>query len=394
MAEIYPLYYDPSGQIKRAKAGDTLPFPIQSIEVEYVTLHIAASINTCCIIVDQTAIPVNSVNMPLVNYRNVPFIDCIILEAGNAGDRVRAAITHGKVYDTPVEINYIDSDILYLGKDSLLTVNPPSIISGDRYKVIVGRFVNKNQFIFDPQLPVDLQSGGGGTGGNVPSPIGNPDTWLWTDGDKIVWKKLKTTDLAQPFAISGLSTSPSTLEIGATVSNLSFSYSKNETIVSAIMMDSQFLTNTSVSLTSPFTYIKTFSKQSIGGVSFTLTCKNAENDSSSSSTSINWLIRKYYGSSAIYDGIQPLEAFVKALPSSQLDQNRNMNYTTNCGASQKIYLAIPVSFGTPIFYVGGFAGGFHLLGNTNVTNQFNVTAQYQVWESDNLNLGNTTVSVQ
>ena len=395
MAEIYPLYYDPSGQIKRAKAGDTLPFPVQSVEIEYVTLHVAATPNTCCIIVDQTAIPVNSVNMPSVNYRTEPFVDCIILEGGNVGDRVKAAVTHGKVYSTTTSIDYVDSDILYLGQNSLVTFDPPSLANNDRWSVIVGRFVNGSQFIFDPQKPIDLQSGGTGGGGNIPSPLGKPNTWLYTpDGSSIIWKELKVTDLAQPFAISSLSPSTSILEVGQSISNVSFSYSTNEIVSTSLMIDSQYNINTVVANTSPFTYAKTFSRLTQGGVSFTLTCKNKDLESSSISTSINWLIRRYYGASTIYSSSQPLEDFVKSLVSSDLASNKNMSYTVNCGANQKIYLAIPVSFGTPIFYVGGFAGGFHLLGNTNVINQYNVSMQYQIWESDNLNLGNTIVSVQ
>lgn len=210
----------------------------------------------------------------------------------------------------------------------------------------------------------------------------------------MVWKELKVSDLSQPFSVSSLSASVSILEVGRSINSISFSYSSNEDIVSATINDSQYNVSTVVPNTSPFVYQKTFSRLTQGSVSFTLTCKNSDGEALSTSTSISWLFKRYYGVAAAYISTNPLEDFVKSLTKSELASNKNFSYTVNCGADQKIYLAVPVSFGTPAFYVGGFAGGFHLLGNVDIINQYDVTNQYQVWESDNFNLGNTTVSVQ
>ena len=390
--EIKPLYFSPDGQIKQAKAGDTLPFPVQAIEIEYVTLQQACAVNTCCIIVDQTAIPINSVSLPLVNYRKLPFIDCIILEAENVGDTVKAAITHGKVYDTTSLINYISNDILYLGSNSLFTTTKPSLVNGDNYSVIVGRMVNQYQFIFDPQEPIDLNAGGG-QGGNVPSPAGNPDTWLFTDGNNINWRKIKASDITPDFALTSFSCSTPTLEVGYSVSSFIFNYSSNETSASASISDNFYNLSTVVSTTSPITYNRSFSRNTVGSYSFALTVHNSSNSSSSLSISVTWLIRRYYGSQTKWNRISDLQTFVKALNQTDLASNKNLTYNTNCGTGQNIYYVIPASFGTVSFWVNGFQGGFSKISSINITNQYGITSLYDIYESDNSNLGDTTVNI-
>jgi len=142
MVKVKPLYLDSNGNILSAQPGDTLDLPVIADETEYVTLLIAADINTCCAIVDEAATPINSVNLPNINYRTKPFVDCVILEKGGPGDRVRAAITNGRVYSTSIPIAYTNNDIIYLGRDSKLTTVPPSLLNGDNWQVIVGRLVN------------------------------------------------------------------------------------------------------------------------------------------------------------------------------------------------------------------------------------------------------------
>jgi len=70
------------------------------------------------------------------------------------------------------------------------------------------------------------------------------------------------------------------------------------------------------------------------------------------------------------------------------------NFTATAGASEKIYFACRTAYGAATFYVGGFEGGFTLVSDTiSITNDYGFTENYALYESDNLGLGTTTVTV-
>lgn len=380
--QIQPLYIGPNGEILQAKSTDTLNVSTTSIEVEYVTLMQNTEAGTCCVLVEYTATPINSVNTPIINYRKTPRVDCVILESGKVGDRVKAALTHGRSYPINSSIAYVDDDLLYLGKDGKITSTTPSLDNGDKWLVIVGRIVNLNEFIFDPQTPIDLQNGGGGSGGSLPPLI--PNTWLWTDGTVVKWKKFKASDIAQDFAITSFSVNQSILEIGATFENATFTFSANDIIANANLHDS-YNNIDRLNITSPYIYDMIITKQSSSSVNFILSLTDNSGILISKTLSIIWASRKYFGSSDIFN-LQNL--------SSELSNSINKTFTTNCGDGQYIYYIIPTSFGTPKFLVGGFEGGFVLDQYINLTNSYGITQNYQVWKSENPSLGTTTVTVQ
>lgn len=382
MGEIKPLYFGPDGQILQAKPTDTLNVPVTAVEVEYVTLMQNTDAGVCCVMAEYTAVSVNSINTPTLNYRKVPRVDCVTLEAGKVGDRVRAAITHGRSYPINTTIAYIDNDLLYLGKNGKLTTTVPSLDNGDKWTVVVGRIVNLNEFIFDPQTPIDLQGGGGSGGGSLPTLI--PNTWLYTDGTIIKWKKFKASDIAQDFAITSFSVNQSSLEIGDTFENAIFTFSANDTIANAKLYDS-YNDITRLNITSPYLYDMNITRTIASSCNFTLTATDNNNVTTTRSTSISWSPRRYFGSSNIYN---------LANLSSELSNEISKTFTANCGVGQYIYYIIPTSFGTPIFWVNGFQGGFILEQYIDITNSYGVTLNYQIWKSENHSLGTTTVTVQ
>jgi hypothetical protein len=70
------------------------------------------------------------------------------------------------------------------------------------------------------------------------------------------------------------------------------------------------------------------------------------------------------------------------------------NFTITAGLADKIYFAYRSDYGVATFTIGGFAGGFTLVSNTiSLTNDFGFTENYTLYESDNTNLGNTTIVV-
>ena len=111
----------------------------------------------------------------------------------------------------------------------------------------------------------------------------------------------------------------------------------------------------------------------------------------SPSVGINFYNGKYYGATAIpstYDS-----NFILTL-TKKLVNGRTGNFTVNCGAGQYIFFAIPARFGSPSFYVGGFEGGFGLVATISFTNSFGYKEDYNIYKSENGNLGNTTVEVK
>ena len=96
----------------------------------------------------------------------------------------------------------------------------------------------------------------------------------------------------------------------------------------------------------------------------------------------------YYG---IDDPGQTGEAFILSLVNDKRF-TRKIAFNVDAGDNannKKIYYAAPESAGAPTFSVGGFAGGFFLA-------QDGVSVggdSYDLWESDNVGLGVTTVAV-
>ena len=76
-----------------------------------------------------------------------------------------------------------------------------------------------------------------------------------------------------------------------------------------------------------------------------------------------------------------------------LQSGRSKTFTVNAAAGQYIWYACPANYGTPVFNVGGFDGGFSKVATLDYTNPSGYTESYQVWRSDNAGLGQTTVKV-
>lgn len=78
---------------------------------------------------------------------------------------------------------------------------------------------------------------------------------------------------------------------------------------------------------------------------------------------------------------------------NKLQTSKSVTFTVNAGSGQYIYYILPKSYGTPVFTVGGFAGGFDQLEDVSFQNASGYTTTYQVWRSHRANLGSTKVVV-
>lgn len=124
---------------------------------------------------------------------------------------------------------------------------------------------------------------------------------------------------------------------------------------------------------------------------YTLVATGQKGEKATQSKSINILRGVYYG--VLEDGVTINSAAILGL-TRELRGDRKKTFTANAGATQRLAYALPSSgYGTPIFYVGGFEGGFYKAATVSFTNSSGHTENYDVWLSDELGNGETTVTV-
>lgn len=114
-----------------------------------VSLSQAMSVGSLFRIINNKAYLVKSIDS------TVPFIDGILLAAGNLNDVVLAGRKTNAVYTTTT--HWTTDSILYLSQTGTLTTTVPDFAVGDKYGLIVGRsLVGTTSIIFDPKGPVKL----------------------------------------------------------------------------------------------------------------------------------------------------------------------------------------------------------------------------------------------
>ena len=215
---------------------------------------------------------------------------------------------------------------------------------------------------------------------------------VWETGDVITAAKLNNIEQAllehaqkldellyKAITITSFNISKTLAEIGEVVSNLklTWSYSKEPTVQK---LDGNILDNSIRDhiITSNITSNKTFKLEVSDGK--TTVSRNA---------AINFYRGRYHGVSA--EGTYDSDFIMKL--TKTLTNSRQNTFSVSCGDGQYVYFAIPTRFGTPTFSVGGFSGGFVKVSTLNFTNKFGYTEPYDIWKSENSNLGKITVVV-
>lgn len=187
-----------------------------------------------------------------------------------------------------------------------------------------------------------------------------------------------------PISIISFTNNKNTQEMGSTITNVTLNWNYNKT-PKTLSLDGSTL---DVSLKT-----KTLTGQSIkANKTFTLKATDERNASSTKTTTISFLNGVYYG---IGDGLEIggiTNEFILGLTKT-LQSSKAKTFTVNAGVGKYIYYIIPSRYGTPIFKVGGFEGGFGKLGTVNFTNASGYAENYDVYKSGNANLGSTTVVV-
>ena len=193
-----------------------------------------------------------------------------------------------------------------------------------------------------------------------------------------------TISLYKTMAINSFSNNTNTVEKGRTINDVTLTWSMNK-VPTTLTLDGVAVDTSSTSKA-----VTGLGLQS--DKTWTLKAVDARNAASQKSTGVYFKNGRYWGVGTV-DGSGIDNKFVQGL-TKELSSNNSKTFTVNAGVGQYIYYAHPASFGTPVFNVGGFEGGFDLIKTFDYTNASGFKESYKVWRSKNANLGSTTVVVK
>lgn len=245
-----------------------------------------------------------------------------------------------------------------------------------------------------PLIKVDINTGNGGRGPTGPQgPQGPPGEGVDLPLSSIDvdyrgqdLQSLLDELLYEELEIPSFSVSPSVVEIGTTLNNLTLNWSYNKAI------GEQTITGPNTNL-SPLISERQVLLTALG-LTTTATFTLAANDGSNVKTkqdTVNFWNYMFWGVGVPgeYDS-----NFIKSLSGKELKSNRNRTVTVTAGNNQKAYIAIPKRFGIPVMEVGGFEGGFEDPLTINFTNFANYVEEYYLIESEQFGLGTITITVK
>lgn len=234
------------------------------------------------------------------------------------------------------------------------------------------------------QLREDVDSGAGGGTAELKDYQKKNDEFLNTTSKEIVGAinevNNKIWDIQNPFDISSITLAPNISQMGSTVSpKLTWNYT-HDTITSQtinnVAIENTLRTKTFTGVTATTTY--------------TLVATSNSGVEKSKTATITFANGIYYGKSttSTYNN-----ALINGL-TKQLSNSKNRTITVNAGAGEYIFYCVPSRLGTCSFNVGGFDGGFSKVATINFTNSDNYAENYDIYKSDNANLGNTNITIK
>ncbi len=207
------------------------------------------------------------------------------------------------------------------------------------------------------------------------------------DGD--YYNKDEVEDLIEaaiayvPIDITAIENNVSTVEMGRTVEAVTISWAINKEPASqTVNGEAVDVSARSKEITGTFTE----------NTKFTVAVVDEKKATDSASTSITFLNGVYYGVLDTGTDISDPSAVILSL-TRKLQSSKAISFTVTAGDSESIVYALPTRYGTPSFAVGGFEGGFSNVGTVDFTNASGYTESYDIWASDNVGLGSTTVKV-
>lgn len=184
-----------------------------------------------------------------------------------------------------------------------------------------------------------------------------------------------------PIDITSISNSVGTVELGSTVDTVTITWAVNrEPASQTVEGEAVDAGARSAVVSGPFTSGKTFA----------VMATDERGAVDTASTAISFCNGVYYGILANTAALD--SAAIRSL-TRKLQSSKALTFTATAGEAQLITCALPTRYGTPGFNAGGFDGGFHLAATIQFENASGYTEPYNVWVSDNTDLGSTTVKV-
>lgn len=239
----------------------------------------------------------------------------------------------------------------------------------------------------------------GATGGDTPTiEIGENGNW-WINGvdtgcpsvssdvtDRLDKLEEAVDDIQyEVIEIRSFTSDHSIVEMGATVTNVTLTWDLSKDPAS------QNLDGSPVSLE---LRSKTMSGVNLkGNKTYTLKVTDERDASVSKTTTVSFLNGVYYGVSTVGDASSIDHAFIQSL-TKVLTNSKSRDITVDAGADGYIYYCLPRRLGTPVFFVGGFEGGFILAKTFSYQNINGYSEEYNVYRSNHAGLGSVTVNVK
>lgn len=189
--------------------------------------------------------------------------------------------------------------------------------------------------------------------------------------------------LYKAIAFTSGSVSPSVAEVGSMVSSVTLKWALNKTPAS-LTLDGEALgvNERQKTLTGAWMIAKTW----------VLKATDERGATSTRNLTLAFQNKAYWGVGTA-TGTAIDDAFVLGLSGSAFATGRGRTFSANAGAGQYIYYVFPKAWGTPVFKVGGFEGGFALDREWEHTNASGAKTAYVAYRSTNAALGQTTVVV-
>jgi len=188
--------------------------------------------------------------------------------------------------------------------------------------------------------------------------------------------------LYEAITISSFTNNVGTVEIGSTVNSVTLTWATSKT------PESLTLDGTAIE--------KTLTTHTYSGLNLTskktykIVATDERGASAEKTTSVSFVNGVYYG--VISNSATVDNAAILGL-TRKLQSSKSITFTVNPGTGEYIVFALPADYGTPNFNVGGFDGGFFLKTTFDLTNASGHTESYNVYFSDQVALGSSTVKV-
>lgn len=219
--------------------------------------------------------------------------------------------------------------------------------------------------------------------------------------DKVDGKQLSTNDFTDEYkkmledlsyvkiSFSSVSIDKASNEIGSTVTSVNANWKLNKTPKT---LKIQFGADPQETLENNVT-TKSYTGKSIKtNTNIVLTATDERDFATTKQLTISFQPKAYWG--VVNNKSSYTSEDILALSNSVLTSSRQRTLNVNVTSGKHAIYAIPSSFGTPVFNVGGFDGGFIKVGTINHTNASGHAQNYDVWKSVNAGLGNISVLVK